>query len=434
MIDPTGKGLFAILSAGLGLPYDPERLIQSPEEWGRIAEFAQAANVEPQAFAGAKRLPPKSSLPVEMVARWRNAFASSAVHHDRLIAMTRPVLGNLARAGIPVALLKGAYLASVAYPNPAARPMNDVDLLIRASDLPAVHLALTSTEWLLASDLATNMALDNQASYKHAATGLSLDLHWSVLGRYTPFRMPDVAIWTSVRPALIGMPGVMALSPEHAILDLCVHPREDGRVTTVQALCDIAGLVTNQTVDWVRLGTDADAWGMRNYAWLILTMCKSLLNAPIPDTALESLRASGTYPISREAFLRAWSSLGTPLGEHDTPDTEETHVVDLLAQGATTGRLAAAMGAAFPPIMVVAKQFQLGKAPWWRAIWFYPLRWWGLVSRYSGKIAGAWRTGATAEGGLREQAAGVELFRWLDAGAAANRPPSRRERSDTAPD
>jgi hypothetical protein len=305
--------------------------------------------------------------------------------------------------------------------------MNDIDLLIRASDLPAVHLALTSTEWLLASDLATNMALDNQASYKHAATGLSLDLHWSVLGRYTPFRMPDVAIWTAVRPALIGMPGVMTLSPEHALLDLCVHPREDGRVTTVQALCDIAGLVTNQAVDWHRLAADADAWGMCNYAWLILSMCKSLLNAPIPDTALESLRASGTDPISREALLRAWSSLATPLGEHDTPDTEETHVVDLLAQGATTGRMAAAMGAAFPPVRVVARQFQLGKAPWWRTIWFYPLRWWGLLSRYSGKIAGAWRTGGDAEGGLREQAAGVELFRWLDAGAAANRPPSRKQ-------
>src|SRR6185369_10267951 len=48
----------------------------------------------------------------------------------------------LARLPAVPILLKGAYLAECVYPAPGLRPMNDIDLLFKPEDLPAVGAAL----------------------------------------------------------------------------------------------------------------------------------------------------------------------------------------------------------------------------------------------------------------------------------------------------
>src|SRR5439155_9315172 len=49
----------------------------------------------------------------------------------------------LALLPVQAVVLKGAYLAECVYPAPGLRPMNDIDLLFRPQDLPAVALALS---------------------------------------------------------------------------------------------------------------------------------------------------------------------------------------------------------------------------------------------------------------------------------------------------
>jgi hypothetical protein len=51
-------------------------------------------------------------------------------------------LGTFAREGIPVVALKGVVLAVLVYSEPALRPMQDVDLLVRSGDLEAADAAL----------------------------------------------------------------------------------------------------------------------------------------------------------------------------------------------------------------------------------------------------------------------------------------------------
>lgn len=76
----------------------------------------------------------------------RRQLQALVVRHRLAAAARRSVIksavASLNRAGVDSMLLKGAAVAEVAYPDPALRPMRDVDLLVREADLERAKQAL----------------------------------------------------------------------------------------------------------------------------------------------------------------------------------------------------------------------------------------------------------------------------------------------------
>jgi hypothetical protein len=127
------------------------------------------------------------------VSQLRDDLAGATV---RWIAWSREIATVVARlgdAGVAVAPIKGLAYAAGLYPQPAARPMTDVDLLVQPGRVTAARDVLERAGFTLASDIPLH----------HASTwergDLTVDLHRDIMpiGRG---RIAHDELWARTRP------------------------------------------------------------------------------------------------------------------------------------------------------------------------------------------------------------------------------------------
>ncbi|MBA3452742.1 MAG: nucleotidyltransferase family protein [Deltaproteobacteria bacterium] len=70
------------------------------------------------------------------VAALRGEYAASAIAADRRLALIRQLARAFGGHGVEIALIKGSSLVGTIYPDPAERPMHDIDVLVRTDRLP----------------------------------------------------------------------------------------------------------------------------------------------------------------------------------------------------------------------------------------------------------------------------------------------------------
>ncbi len=150
--------------------------------------------------------------------------ASFRSRHHRIFAhgaRTLEVLENLgeafAQAGLRAIVLKGASLLAGPYrQHLGRRPVSDLDLLVRRSELPAVAEVLSG---LGLRPLATRWRGD----------GIEIDLHTDLVRselighRRTAYGFSERQVWGSSVPCPIGGQALLVLAPELQISHLAVH-------------------------------------------------------------------------------------------------------------------------------------------------------------------------------------------------------------------
>ena len=163
------------------------------------------------------------------VAAFRTDHIASSLQAERRAAVATEALTALAAAGVPVILLKGIAYAGTLYPDPALRPMSDIDLLVRATDF------ITATRTLQRLGYWHTGGAAQLTVTRHALTlkrrDGSLDLHRHILhaGRS---RIDLHAIWRDARPS--HLPGALRPSPLHEYLLHVAHiGRHEGAVPLV---------------------------------------------------------------------------------------------------------------------------------------------------------------------------------------------------------
>ena len=204
-------------------------------------------------------------------------------------------------------VLKGAYLAECVYPAPGLRPMNDIDLLFRPEDLPAVASALhglgygskekspqlgpgitkhTSTFQQQTGAAATpnpylsaagNRMIEPHRSLEESWFGLKCDL--------TP------GMWARSEPIEIAGCPARALAPADALLHLCVHLAFHlimGSPSFVQ-LADLAVFTERVPVDWQDFLERASGLRANGYAYAAARLASQSLAAGFPAVVLAAL-------------------------------------------------------------------------------------------------------------------------------------------------
>lgn len=143
----------------------------------------------------------------------------------RIAAGLEKALAALARAGIPVILLKGADLGFHAYPAPGLRRMLDVDLLVPLGRLEDASSALLkiglreniscySRDWYV-SCLQQLPPLEDETGFDH------FDVHGALWPRYSPFAPREPLVWSNTLPS--AWPEARRLSREWMVWHLVLH-------------------------------------------------------------------------------------------------------------------------------------------------------------------------------------------------------------------
>ena len=244
------------------------------------------------------------AIPAPVRAGWQ------AVHRGNAMTslVQRAELGETARLlqaeGIDPLVLKGGWLAWHAYPEPAQRPLRDIDLLLPESRFVDGWNLLCAAGYRPAEapdlPLAQLLEVDKSPPPLIAPRGTPIELHlhaWFPEGRLEYFSPPPDDAGLFAR-ASRGDDGVLHPSAEDMLGHLVIHALYSHRLDCGPLLLsDVDFLLASSAFDWDAFWSRAMAAGWAEGARLVLDLVAryrasaavGLAMAPVPPTPPELL-------------------------------------------------------------------------------------------------------------------------------------------------
>jgi len=325
-------------------------------------------------------------VPETLKARWARGWLVAAA---RALAMQQALgeVGALAgHEGLDYAALKGAWLAWQAYPQPALRPMRDIDLLLGEADAVRLYAAMTAAGAVPGP--VSHTPIDYaRAHHKHlpplhwGPQKVAFELHWRLTNPVPGEDRDAVAATTAgllargVR-AKAGPVEIAYLDPTDTLLHLVVHAAYGRQPfdTGPQVLCDLAAAIDTAAIDWPRFWADAAAQGRTGGARLLFALMAKYMGARVVDD-------SDPAPLPERLVAAAEALMLQDMGAR----AERGFATQIAEAGGKRGKAAFAWGRAFPPRHIVAHYAGVPVDSWrvWPA---YPVRmadhgWRWLVQR-----------------------------------------------------
>jgi hypothetical protein len=195
------------------------------------------------------------------------------------------------REGICAAVIKGPVAALTLYGALGLRPFEDLDILVRRSQVrPACRLLERHGYAPLFPlrrgfrDVLIRTCHENL--FRRAASGALVDLHWGLLPRGYSFSPPAEELWPNLEGVSLGGTVVPTLGPEDTLLFYCLHGAKHGW-SSLHWVSDLAELVRRRVgLDWDRVCSWAGARGAWRLIQIGLRLARQLLDAPVPPEVL----------------------------------------------------------------------------------------------------------------------------------------------------
>ncbi|QYJ07448.1 nucleotidyltransferase family protein [Qipengyuania flava] len=273
-----------------GPPLAPDEIRAIPAStWSIIAERAHEHRLEPLLYF---RWNGDDAVPVALRDIWAAAYRQSAIAALAQRAALLSLVEDLGREGITAVALKGAWLAWNIYPEPALRPLRDLDLLIAPEQALAARAHLLAKGWVEEDDdgLPAEEWLER---FKHlpalvAPDGTVLELHvrlWDEDGR-TPANVSGVLYRAT---ALADHPALRFPDPVDMLMHLAVHATFHRFDAGPLMLVDFDQLLAKQAFDWESVWPRAASEGWDRALALVLAATRrwgSSEPTRIPDLPL----------------------------------------------------------------------------------------------------------------------------------------------------
>ncbi len=277
-------------------------------EWERLIEFARKSNIAQMLFTYLKSQ--NVSPPPAVAEAIRKIHIASVTRNMKLFHELEKILRAFQTAGITAVPVKGAWLAEATYRNIALRGMGDVDLWVPRSQLDAARQVMVSLGY------SSRSKADRPQELQDALVGETqlfktnapmVELHWNVFPgewlRHTA-RIDEQDIWQRTLPH--HGENVRQLSPEDAIIHICVHLAVNHQMSMpgLRTLLDLDCARQRLNIDWGTVAERARAWRVSTATWLVLRMLTELFGDPERKLPLPDLKPSTL----RRGILRSFVS------------------------------------------------------------------------------------------------------------------------------
>lgn len=293
LISPSDELLLYFLHRDAGEPETDFLKGLSNSDWEILIEKSDRHNVTPLFYHRLKALPPEAPIPDWVRRKLRFLYLQNAGRNMNLYQGLREVLEVLGKNDIPVIVLKGAHLAELVYGNIALRPMCDLDLLVKEKDLMIVEEKLLELGYRPIKDDRQVKGKNQHFAYRLPDKEVCVEIHWTLIRVDYPFDIDLEGQWERSRPAVIGNATVRVQSPEDLLLHLCLHTCKAHLFDKgVKLLCDLSATIQyyEKEMDWDQVLIRSRQWGIEKFVYLTLRLAAELLNAPVPEDPLETIR------------------------------------------------------------------------------------------------------------------------------------------------
>lgn len=215
-------------------------------------------------------------------------------------------------AQISCVALKGSALHALRLYRPGERPMGDVDLLVRVSDLTAIPAAMRSLDYVEAFRVKRHTVYEPRGKRalhdfgEHVDNPLKIEIHTAV-AEPLPVRKVDITdrLWpVQASPGLNAYPSATAL-----FLHLLLHAAGNMRAHCLRLLQlhDLATLASRPGyIEWAELLATSRGTGSPWWMFPPLALTARYFPGSVPDEALRAVRAlcSGVlrFVTTREAL------------------------------------------------------------------------------------------------------------------------------------
>lgn len=261
-------------------PEPPHRDI----DWQHLLPHAEALGLAPALHAHCARLG-ATVIPTDVTTRLAETYYAAGAQNAMRLDDLRELLVAFAGAGIGAIVLKGAAFTEALYGNLALRPMKDLDLLVRPSDLDRAEelvrgLGYEPDEWFRPAAWYRT-SLHHLVPYRRGET--VVEIHHRLLPPGAPPGPTLAAVWARAETRKLAQTDAMVLAPNDAFVHAALHVAVDRFAGRLRDLRDLAALAASDTLapDWGRLAAITDP-RTATHLYYVLRTARVLVQAAIP--------------------------------------------------------------------------------------------------------------------------------------------------------
>ncbi|MCX6031412.1 MAG: nucleotidyltransferase family protein [Chloroflexi bacterium] len=350
----------------------PEWAAFTSEDWRGFTSLAVAEGVAPLVYWRLRQS--HDDIPSDLLKTLAAQYYMTAAENTLLYAEMARILAAFGAERVPVIVLKGAVLAKTIYPDPALRPMSDLDLLVPRKDIERASTIIRDLDYqeVAVQSRALNRYIGTQVNFLPLTkSGHEVELHWGLIAGSADRRTADVQwFWeNSELWQLSSGPELMEariLSPTANLLYLTAHLilQHGGAQSRLLWYYDLHLLISQLTerLNWNIYLEQALAlrWAASQLAGL--KAVQVLFNTPIPSRVLTGLSAQ------YESLPFSSSHLASSLMEMKVSDHWD-RIVSL----SWRAKLLYLLAMVFPSPAFLRRRYSPRPDWLWPAL--YPLRW-----------------------------------------------------------
>ena len=275
----------------------------SGQEWPVLLDEAKRHGLAPLLYRRIGSTGAQATVPAQDWGRLRTLYLKSLARNMKIYHEVKNVLRLLIDAGIPVIALKGAYLAEGVYGDIALRQMGDVDLLVPKNRLGQARKAIMDGGYREQvegeySGIEAVCEISNHLMPLVGASGLVVEIHWTIENPMYPFRIDVDGLWERATPVRVGGVEIQGLSPEDLVLHLCLHSAaHHGFENGFRGICDIHQAIgaSMGAFGWTELVCRSRSWGVGRSISLPLYLAGKWFGSEIPGDVAEDFESHADF-------------------------------------------------------------------------------------------------------------------------------------------
>jgi len=285
-------------------------ILKGSLDWDYIFTEAEENSVTPllgrnlQALAGDR-------IPAAVFERLKNVCRANTIRCLFLSAELTKILDLFRARGIQAIAYKGPALAVQAYGDVTLRQFEDLDIIIRQSDLQKANEVMVGLgyrprfEWIFSSDAASSL-VPGEYNYRDEKRRVMVELHTELTLRHFP-EVPDLEDFSERLVSVkLNEREVPTFSVEDALIVLSIHGAKDfwERFSWIADISELAQRYPD--LDWDATIQRAEALDAERMLHVGLLLATGLLDAGVPGELRRRLEAD---PTANEVASEILSSL-----------------------------------------------------------------------------------------------------------------------------
>jgi hypothetical protein len=287
-----------------------DALLDGNLDWDYVFEQAVENSVTPLLGRQLQALPP-GAVPPAVLQRLKDAWRANTIRCLFLTAELAKIFDLFHARGIQAIAYKGPALAMQAYGDMTLRQFEDLDIIVRQSDLPKANDVMFGLgyrprfDWMVSSGVPSSI-IPGEYNYRDEKRRIMVELHTELTLRHFP-EVPELEdFWKRLRLVKLNEREIPTFSVEDALIILSLHGTKDFW-ERFSWIADISELIQRYpNLNWSVTIARAKAHQAERILHVALLLAINLMDTPLPEEILPRLKADRT---ANDLASEVWTAL-----------------------------------------------------------------------------------------------------------------------------